>query len=63
MRPVPLDIHIMGFDIVNFDARLRAMYKPMYNALVAASNQVAAGGIIRFDLGGSLLLLVPAAQT
>lgn len=30
----------MGFDIVNFDARLQAMSKPMYNALVAASNQV-----------------------
>ena len=40
VRPVPLDIHIMGFDIVNFDARLQAMSKPMYNALVAASNQV-----------------------
>ncbi len=40
VRPVPLDIHIMGFDIVNFDARLQAMSRPTYSALVSASAQV-----------------------
>ena len=40
VRPVPLDIHIMGFDIVNFDARLQAMSRPTYSGLVNASTQV-----------------------
>lgn len=40
VRPVPLDIHIMGFDIVNFDARLQAMARPTYTGLVNASTKV-----------------------
>lgn len=40
VRPVPLEIHIMGFDIVNFDARLQAMARPTYSGLVHASSQV-----------------------
>ena len=40
VRPVPLEIHIMAFDIVSFDARLQAMARPTYSGLVQASSQV-----------------------
>jgi hypothetical protein len=40
VRPVPLEIHIQGFDIVNFDSRLQAMARPTYANLVAATNEV-----------------------
>ncbi|KAJ3669612.1 hypothetical protein LUZ60_011562 [Juncus effusus] len=33
VRPVPLEIHIQGVDIVNFDARMQAMTKPTYTAI------------------------------
>jgi pre-mRNA-splicing helicase BRR2 len=36
---VPLEIHIMAFDIVSFDARLQAMARPTYSGLVQASSQ------------------------
>lgn len=39
VRPVPLEIHIQGFDIVNFDSRLQAMARPTYASLVAAGNE------------------------
>lgn len=39
VRPVPLEIHIQGFDIVNFDSRLQAMARPTYANLVAATNE------------------------
>uniref|UniRef100_A0A7S0GP72 RNA helicase n=1 Tax=Micromonas pusilla TaxID=38833 RepID=A0A7S0GP72_MICPS len=32
-RPVPLDIHIQGVDITNFDARMSAMARPTYGAV------------------------------
>ncbi|CAJ1958047.1 unnamed protein product [Sphenostylis stenocarpa] len=34
VRPVPLEIHIQGIDITNFEARMQAMTKPTYTAIV-----------------------------
>ncbi|CAI5971829.1 unnamed protein product, partial [Closterium sp. NIES-64] len=34
VRPVPLEIHIQGFDVSNFDARMQAMTKPAYTAIM-----------------------------
>ncbi|KAK4719515.1 hypothetical protein R3W88_017853 [Solanum pinnatisectum] len=34
VRPVPLDIHIQGVDIANFEARMQAMTKLTYTAIV-----------------------------
>jgi pre-mRNA-splicing helicase BRR2 len=34
VRPVPLEIHIQGVDITNFEARMQAMTKPTYSAIV-----------------------------
>ncbi|XP_071692835.1 DExH-box ATP-dependent RNA helicase DExH12-like [Rutidosis leptorrhynchoides] len=34
VRPVPLEIHIQGIDIANFEARMQAMSKPTYTAIV-----------------------------
>ncbi|XP_074325952.1 DExH-box ATP-dependent RNA helicase DExH12-like [Apium graveolens] len=34
VRPVPLDIHIQGVDITNFEARMQAMTKPTYASIV-----------------------------
>ncbi|KAK1284246.1 hypothetical protein QJS10_CPB21g01301 [Acorus calamus] len=34
VRPVPLEIHIQGVDIMNFEARMQAMTKPTYTAIV-----------------------------
>ncbi|KAJ7515579.1 hypothetical protein O6H91_22G019200 [Diphasiastrum complanatum] len=34
VRPVPLEIHIQGMDIANFEARMQAMTKPTYTAIV-----------------------------
>ncbi|GBG66811.1 hypothetical protein CBR_g70690 [Chara braunii] len=34
VRPVPLEIHIQGIDISNFEARMQAMTKPTYTAIV-----------------------------
>ncbi|KFK37089.1 hypothetical protein AALP_AA4G211800 [Arabis alpina] len=34
VRPVPLEIHIQGVDISNFEARMQAMTKPAYTAIV-----------------------------
>lgn len=33
MRPVPLEIHIQGFEIANFEARMQAMTRPSFSAL------------------------------
>uniref|UniRef100_A0A7N0T061 RNA helicase n=1 Tax=Kalanchoe fedtschenkoi TaxID=63787 RepID=A0A7N0T061_KALFE len=33
VRPVPLDIHIQGVDIANYEARMQAMTKPTYTAI------------------------------
>ena len=33
VRPIPLEIHIQGFDIAHYASRLLAMSKPMYNAI------------------------------
>lgn len=33
VRPVPLDIHVQGFDIANLEARMQAMAKPAYYAV------------------------------
>lgn len=35
VRPVPLDIHVQGFDIANFESRMQAMARPAYSALVS----------------------------
>ena len=37
VRPVPLEVHIHGFDISHFGSRLLAMAKPVYNAIVGHS--------------------------
>ncbi|CAM6121733.1 unnamed protein product [Calypogeia fissa] len=34
VRPVPLELHIQGVDIANFEARMQAMTKPTYTAIV-----------------------------
>lgn len=34
VRPVPLEIHIQGVDIANFEARMQAMTKPAFTAIV-----------------------------
>ncbi|KAJ4827132.1 DExH-box ATP-dependent RNA helicase DExH12 [Turnera subulata] len=34
VRPVPLEIHIQGIDISNFEARMQAMTKPTYTSIV-----------------------------
>ncbi|EPS72238.1 hypothetical protein M569_02516, partial [Genlisea aurea] len=34
VRPVPLEIHIQGVDIANYEARMLAMTKPAYTAIV-----------------------------
>lgn len=34
VRPVPLEIHIQGVDITNFEARMQAMTKPTFTAIV-----------------------------
>lgn len=34
VRPVPLEIHIQGVDISNFEARMQAMTKPTYTSIV-----------------------------
>ncbi|KAI8023820.1 DExH-box ATP-dependent RNA helicase DExH12 [Camellia lanceoleosa] len=34
VRPVPLEIHIQGIDIADFEARMQAMTKPSYTAIV-----------------------------
>jgi pre-mRNA-splicing helicase BRR2 len=33
VRPVPLDIHVQGVDIVNFDSRMQAMARPLFAAV------------------------------
>ncbi|CAO2171153.1 unnamed protein product [Urochloa humidicola] len=33
VRPVPLEIHIQGVDIANFEAQMQAMTKPTYTAI------------------------------
>ncbi|KAK8597890.1 hypothetical protein V6N13_095285 [Hibiscus sabdariffa] len=38
VRPVPLEIHIQGVDIANFEARMQAMTKPTYTAIVQLAN-------------------------
>ncbi|KAK7272679.1 hypothetical protein RJT34_29429 [Clitoria ternatea] len=34
VRPVPLEIHIQGVDIANFEARMQAMTKPTYTSII-----------------------------
>ncbi|CAL4954921.1 unnamed protein product [Urochloa decumbens] len=38
VRPVPLEIHIQGVDIANFEARMQAMTKPTYTAITRHAN-------------------------
>lgn len=33
VRPVPLEVHIHGVDIINFDSRMQAMARPVYTAV------------------------------
>ncbi|CAL0310752.1 unnamed protein product [Lupinus luteus] len=40
VRPVPLEIHIQGVDIANFEARMQAMTKPTYTAIVQHAKNV-----------------------
>ncbi|EKX54104.1 hypothetical protein GUITHDRAFT_160810 [Guillardia theta CCMP2712] len=37
VRPIPLEIHIQGFDIPHYASRILAMSKPMYNAICSHS--------------------------
>ena len=39
VRPVPLEIHIQGFDITNLDSRMQAMARPCYSALTTHAGQ------------------------
>ncbi|KAK9818381.1 hypothetical protein WJX72_011703 [[Myrmecia] bisecta] len=34
VRPVPLEIHIQGFDIANLESRMQAMARPAYSAIL-----------------------------
>lgn len=34
VRPVPLEIHLHGVDITNFEARMQAMSRPCYSAVL-----------------------------
>ncbi|KAL7083867.1 hypothetical protein ACP275_14G188400 [Erythranthe tilingii] len=34
VRPVPLEIHIQGIDIANYEARMQSMTKPTYTAIM-----------------------------
>ena len=34
VRPVPLEIHIHGFEISNFESRMQAMSRPCYSNIV-----------------------------
>lgn len=34
VRPVPLEIHMHGLDIHNFEARMQAMMRPCYSAIL-----------------------------
>ncbi|KAG0595556.1 hypothetical protein M758_UG176600 [Ceratodon purpureus] len=34
VRPVPLEIHIQGVDMANYEARMQAMTKPTYTEIV-----------------------------
>ncbi|KAL7126329.1 hypothetical protein ABFS83_14G178900 [Erythranthe nasuta] len=38
VRPVPLEIHIQGIDIANYEARMQAMTKPTYTAIMQHAN-------------------------
>ena len=40
VRPIPLEIHIQGFDIPHYASRLLAMSKPMYNAINMHSAEI-----------------------
>jgi len=33
VRPVPLEIHIQGYDVISFEARMQVMVKPTYSAI------------------------------
>jgi pre-mRNA-splicing helicase BRR2 len=35
VRPVPLEIHVQGFDVLNLEARMEAMARPAYAAVCA----------------------------
>jgi pre-mRNA-splicing helicase BRR2 len=37
-RPVPLQIEIRGFDIVNFETKMQAMIKPTYDVIIQRCN-------------------------
>ena len=43
-RPIPLEIHVQGIDIGNFEARMAAMARPVYSALAAHASAPSAGG-------------------
>lgn len=34
VRPVPLEIHIQGFDISNLESRMQAMARPAYSSIL-----------------------------
>jgi len=46
VRPVPLEIHIQGFNIYNLDARMQAMLRPTYSALCHYTREGATPGIV-----------------
>ncbi|CAI5996773.1 unnamed protein product [Closterium sp. NIES-64] len=68
VRPVPLEIHIQGFDVSNFDARMQAMTMPAYTAIInhttRSSRELGPMDDPRFLPCLSLLLyLLPQAMT
>eukprot|EP00897_Mesotaenium_endlicherianum_P008156 jgi/Mesen1/7369/ME000381S06604 len=45
-RPVPLEIHIQGVDISNFEARMQAMTKPTYSAITQYTSKGAKPALV-----------------
>lgn len=43
-RPVPLEVHVQGFDVANPDARAAAMARPTYSAIVKHAGSGSGGG-------------------
>jgi len=43
-RPVPLEVHVQGFDVANPDARAAAMARPTYSAVVKHAGGGSGGG-------------------
>ncbi len=52
VRPVPLEIHITGMDIINFEARMQAMSRPCYAAVLQHASGAAGRGASSLAVSG-----------